>query len=127
MSLYTNFLKLIKPEETEKYNINVFNGNADLIDSALSRLDQKDKSQDELLNTRVSNSTDGFLSKEDYIKYEDANDKKHEHDNKTVLDKLTESENGNLLYNGKDINSGTDNIGATIKSISNSSIESLFS
>ena len=57
MSLYTNFLKLIKPEETEKYNINVFNGNADLIDSALSILDQKDKSQDELLATKDSLNT----------------------------------------------------------------------
>lgn len=54
MSLYTKFLKLLKPDEAEKYNVNVFNGNADLIDSALSRLDQKDKSQDDLLATKDS-------------------------------------------------------------------------
>ena len=229
MSLYTNFLKLIKPEETEKYNINVFNGNADLIDSALSRLDQKDKSQDELLATKDSlnahinnknnphqvtksqiglenvenkssttirdeitksnittalgytpytpnevdnkfsaletkidwkesvetfddiaatypnpedgwtvntkdtdytyrfdgekwviisanaipkatDNVDGLLSKEDYIKYEDTNSKKHTHDNKYVLDKLAESENGYLLYDGEEINSGENSI-----------------
>lgn len=57
MSLYTKFLKLLKPDEAEKYNVNVFNGNADLIDSALSRLDQKDKSQDNLLATKDSLNT----------------------------------------------------------------------
>lgn len=56
---------------------------------------------------KATDNVDGLLSKEDHIKYEDANDKKHKHDNKTVLDKLTESENGNLLYDGIEIGSGT--------------------
>lgn len=37
----------------------------------------------------VSSSKDGILSSEDYIKYEDANSKKHIHSNKTVLDTIT--------------------------------------
>lgn len=55
---------------------------------------------------KATDNVDGLLSKEDHIKYEDANDKKHKHDNKTVLDKLTESENGNLLYDGIEIGPG---------------------
>lgn len=54
MSLYTNFLKLLKPDESDKYNINVFNDNADLIDSEFSRLEQKNQSQDNLLATKES-------------------------------------------------------------------------
>lgn len=56
---------------------------------------------------KATDGVDGLLSKEDHAKYEDANSKKHEHDNKAVLDKLNESENGNLLYDGVEIGSGT--------------------
>ena len=76
MSLYTKFLKLLKPEETEKYNINVFNSNADLIDSALEQLDKK---------------------------CEDINLEEYTHENQSVLDKLSESKDGDLLYDGKKI------------------------
>lgn len=55
---------------------------------------------------KATDNVDGLLSKEDHIKYEDANSKKHEHDNKSVLDKLAESGNGNLLYDGEEIGSG---------------------
>ena len=40
MGTFTNFIKLHKPGETEKYNINVFNANAELIDSALACMEQ---------------------------------------------------------------------------------------
>ena len=52
MSIYTNFLKLRKPDETEKYTVNHFNANADLIDSALARMEQKNVSQDNLLASK---------------------------------------------------------------------------
>ncbi len=54
MSIYTNFLKLRKPDETEKYTVNHFNANADLIDSALARMEQKNVSQDNLLASKAS-------------------------------------------------------------------------
>lgn len=41
MATYTEYFKLQKPEKTEKYNIDVNNHNADLIDSALHQLDSK--------------------------------------------------------------------------------------
>lgn len=40
---------------------------------------------------KSTNEIDGLLSKEDHIKYEDANEKKHTHENKTLLDSITES------------------------------------
>ena len=57
MSTYTNFLKLRKPDETEKYSISHFNANADLIDSALARIEQKDESQDNLFASKISLET----------------------------------------------------------------------
>lgn len=38
---------------------------------------------------KATDKVDGLLSKEDHANYEDANEKKHEHENKTVLDKIT--------------------------------------
>lgn len=38
---------------------------------------------------KATNSVDGLLSKDDHTKYEDANAKKHEHLNKTILDAIT--------------------------------------
>lgn len=38
---------------------------------------------------KVTSNVDGLLSKEDYVKYEDANNKKHSHTNKSVLDGIT--------------------------------------
>ena len=92
MGTFTNFIKLHKPGETEKYNINVFNANAELIDSALARMEQENENRDNLLdalNTKATDLADGFLSKEDHAKYEDANNKKHTHNNKAVLDGIT--------------------------------------
>lgn len=65
------------------------------------------------------------MSKEDYIKYEDTNSKKHTHDNKSVLDKLAESENGDLLYDGIEIGSGAndDHIHGYMKTITLSTTE----
>lgn len=40
---------------------------------------------------KATNSVDGLLSKEDHVKYEDANTKKHEHPNKDALDNTTAS------------------------------------
>lgn len=54
MGTYTNYLKLQKPDETEKYNIGTFNSNADIIDSALARMEQKNESQDNLLASKAS-------------------------------------------------------------------------
>lgn len=92
MSTFTNFLKLHKPGETEKYTVNVFNANAELIDSALARIEQQNEHRDSLLDalkTKATNLVDGLLSKEDHAKYEDASAKKHIHDNKTILDDIT--------------------------------------
>lgn len=38
---------------------------------------------------KATDDVDGLLSKEDHIKYEDANAKKHEHPNKAILDAIT--------------------------------------
>ena len=54
---------------------------------------------------KATNTVDGLLSKEDKINYDDANSKKHTHDNKPVLDKMAESESGHLSYNGEEIDS----------------------
>ncbi len=92
MGTFTNFIKLHKPEENEKYTVNIFNANAELIDSALARMEQENENRDNLLdtlNTKATDLADGFLSKEDHAKYEDANTKKHTHNNKTVLDGIT--------------------------------------
>ena len=92
MSTFTNFIKLHKPAENEKYTVNIFNANAELIDSALERMEQDNENRDNLLdalNTKATDLADGFLSKEDHAKYEDANTKKHTHNNKTVLDGIT--------------------------------------
>ena len=52
---------------------------------------------------KATDNVDGLLSKEDHAKYDDANSKKHAHDNKTSLDKLGESSEGNLTFNGEEI------------------------
>lgn len=40
---------------------------------------------------KATNGIDGILSKEDHTKYEDANSKKHTHDNKSIIDKITQT------------------------------------
>ncbi len=60
---FTTHKKLQKPLSTEKYDIAVFNKNADIIDSALHTLDLKNESQDnvlatkEELNSEITNET----------------------------------------------------------------------
>ena len=61
MGTFTNFIKLHKPGETEKYNINVFNANAELIDSALARMEQENENRDNLLDT-LNTKADGITS-----------------------------------------------------------------
>ena len=61
---------------------------------------------------KATDGVDGLLSKEDHAKYEDANSKKHTHDNKTSLDKIGESSEGNLTFNGEEIKAAQ-MIGAT--------------
>ncbi len=51
---YTTHYNLQKDLTIEKYDVNVVNMNSDIIDSALHRLDLKDKSQDELFATKES-------------------------------------------------------------------------
>lgn len=163
---YTTYHKLQKPLGTEKYNIEVQNANADIIDSALNRLGQKEAEWEEKLTTqetkfatkkevenglensletlnteiaraagkeseildllgaeveRAENAeaeisqnlnqlstetdakinakfaalpaataeTDGLLAKEDKIRFDDAAEKKHNHENLEVLDGIT--------------------------------------
>ena len=38
---------------------------------------------------KATDEVDGLLSREDHVKYDDANDKKHMHDNKEILDEIT--------------------------------------
>ena len=55
-------------------------------------MEQENESRDNLLDTLKTKATDlvdGLLSKEDHAKYEDANNKKHTHNNKAVLDGIT--------------------------------------
>ncbi len=40
---------------------------------------------------KATNSVDGLLSKEDHASYDDANNKKHSHSNKSVIDKITQT------------------------------------
>lgn len=49
---------------------------------------------------KATQSVDGLLSKEDKTNYDDANSKKHTHNNKSILDKITQSllDNWNAAY-----------------------------
>lgn len=40
---------------------------------------------------KATNNVDGLLSKEDKTNYDDANTKKHTHDNKSIIDKITQT------------------------------------
>ena len=82
---FTTYHNLQKPLSTEKYNIGIHNTNADIIDSALNRLEQKDTSQDNAITNEIkraiereneidtkfstipkaTDQQDGFLSSED--------------------------------------------------------------
>lgn len=55
---YTTNYRIQKPLNTEKYDVNIYNTNADIIDSALNRLELENASQDALLATKeeLSNS-----------------------------------------------------------------------
>lgn len=55
---YTTYHKLQKPLSTEKYDIGVPNANADIIDSALNRLAQKDAEQANTLNNEIKRATE---------------------------------------------------------------------
>ena len=61
MGTLTNFIKLHKPEENEKYTVNIFNANAELIDSALGRMEQDNENRDNLLDT-LNTKADGITS-----------------------------------------------------------------
>ncbi len=82
---FTTYHNLQKPLDTEKYNIDIHNTNADIIDSVLNRLEQKNNSQDSVINNEIkraiereneiddklsafpkaSAELDGFMSAED--------------------------------------------------------------
>lgn len=82
---FTTYHNLQKPLDTEKYNIGIHNTNADIIDSVLNRLEQKNNSQDSVINNEIkraiereneidnklsafpkaSADLDGFMSAED--------------------------------------------------------------
>ena len=49
---------------------------------------------------KATNNVDGLLSKEDHTNYDDANSKKHVHDNKSVIDGITDTlvNNWNAAY-----------------------------
>ena len=55
---YTTNYRIQKPFNTEKYDVNIYNTNADIIDSALNKLELENASQDALLATKeeLSNS-----------------------------------------------------------------------
>lgn len=62
---------------------------------------------------KATNNVDGLLSKEDHSSYDDAVSKAHAHDNKSVLGKLGESEEGTLIFNGSAIKTNTDFVANT--------------
>ncbi len=51
---YSPNYKLQKPISNERYDVNIFNMNMDLVDSALKKIEQKNESQDNLLATKES-------------------------------------------------------------------------
>lgn len=51
---YTTNYQLQKPLSTEKYTVSTFNMNADKLDSLISKIENHNKSQDDLLATKAS-------------------------------------------------------------------------
>ncbi len=64
MSTLTNLLHLIKPNPEEKYNVADFNMNADILDSAIKDLQNKNNSQDNLLATKSALESESKRAKE---------------------------------------------------------------
>ncbi len=94
MSQNTTRYHLVKPALSEKVDVHIINANMDTIDSNLAA--ESDKLLSHISNRnnphslpKSSNSSDGLLSKEDHAKYDDCNDKKHIHNNKSILDGIT--------------------------------------
>lgn len=57
MSSFTKYKGLELPVSTERYDINVFNKNNDIIDSEFHNLDIKNQNQDNLLDSEISRAT----------------------------------------------------------------------
>ena len=64
---------------------------------------------------KATQELDGLLSKEDKVKYDDANDKKHEHSNKDILDAITASYTTEEKEKLADIEVATTNKVGTVK------------
>lgn len=54
MSTFTTYKNLEMPTNEERYNVNIFNRNSDIVDSELHKLELKNESQDNLLATKES-------------------------------------------------------------------------
>lgn len=69
MAQYSQYKNLELPNSPERYNIQVFNKNAMVIDSELHKLDMKNQSQDELLATKeaLNSETTRATTKENEI------------------------------------------------------------
>lgn len=61
----------------------------------------------------ATGSLDGLLSKENYLNYEDANSKKHIHDNKAVIDAITQASLDSWNAAASHVTSGTNPHGTT--------------
>ena len=66
MATNTTYKSLVKPLRSEKYNIDIFNSNADIIDEELHKLEVKNQEQDNLIKSATAkraivgqNGTDG--------------------------------------------------------------------
>lgn len=57
MSSFTKYKGLELPVSTERYDINVFNKNNNVVDSEFHKLDIKNQNQDNLLNSEISRAT----------------------------------------------------------------------
>lgn len=123
MANFSPHYNLELPTSPEHYDIGVFNKNNLVIDSELNKLDLKNQNQDATISEEISRAT----SKEDDITESLNNEivratnaettlsnelsdmseivhSIHVHENKETLDKITEDENGSLMFDGEKIN-----------------------
>lgn len=142
MANFSPHYNLELPVTPEHYDIGVFNKNNLVIDSELNKLDLKDQNQ----NAEIAAETSRAISKENEILESLSHEitrainaettlgnelstlsgntlNTHTHENKETLDKITENETGDLMFNGEKINNSGENDPITPESIGAASSE----
>lgn len=109
MSVLTNFLKLIKPDKSEKSSIDVINANSDLLDSAIKELSEKitscQEKQDVIKNEKVDKVNGKGLSENDLTNTLKSNyDKAYSHSTSVhAPSNAEENKIGEIKINGEKI------------------------